>query len=70
LGNRKGYALVGCNITGANAFFVRRDLVQDRFCARFTAENHYEPPRYSLFLPGADAPPPGVGTYEIPGGGQ
>lgn len=26
LGNRKGYAFVGCNSAGNNAFFVRRDL--------------------------------------------
>jgi hypothetical protein len=27
LGRRKGYALVGCNSAGNNAFFVRRDLL-------------------------------------------
>jgi len=27
LGKRKGYALVGCNSAGNNAFFVRRDLL-------------------------------------------
>lgn len=45
---RKGYCLVGCNLSGANAFFVRRDLAGDRFLAPFTAEHHYEPPRYYL----------------------
>ncbi len=45
---RKGYALVGCNITGVNAFLVRRDLLADRFCPPFTAERHYEPARYFL----------------------
>ncbi len=44
----KGYSLVGCSVTGVNAFFVRDDLVADRFCSPFTAENHYEPPRYGL----------------------
>lgn len=29
LGERKGYALVGCNSNGNNAFFVRRDRVGD-----------------------------------------
>jgi hypothetical protein len=48
LGASKGYALVGCNISGSNAFFVRHDLVADRFAQPFTAENHYEPPRYFL----------------------
>jgi hypothetical protein len=46
---RKGYVLVGCNITGVNAFFVRQDLVGDKFCAPFTAENHYQPARYFLW---------------------
>jgi len=44
----RGYALVGCCLTGANAFFVRADLVEDRFSAPFDAEHHYEPPRYHL----------------------
>ena len=45
---RKGYTLVGCNITGVNAFLVRDDLLGDRFCPPFTAERHYEPARYFL----------------------
>jgi hypothetical protein len=45
---KKGYYLVGCNLSGANAFFVRKDLVNDHFLAPFTAENHYEPARYYL----------------------
>lgn len=48
LGREKGYALVGCSLAGVNAFFVREDLVGDAFCAPFTAENHYEPPRFDL----------------------
>jgi len=48
LGREKGYALVGCSLSGVNAFFVREDLVGDAFCAPFTAENHYEPPRFEL----------------------
>ena len=48
LGAEKGYCLVGCSLAGVNAFFVREDLVADKFCAPFTAENHYEPPRYDL----------------------
>lgn len=30
LGKRKGYRLVGCNMYGFNAFFVRNDLAEDR----------------------------------------
>jgi hypothetical protein len=48
LGGEKGYCLVGCSLAGVNAFFVREDLVGDKFCAPFTAENHYEPPRYEM----------------------
>ena len=48
LGARLGYALVGCDIAGVNAFFVRADLCGDKFCAPFTAENHFEPVRYYL----------------------
>jgi hypothetical protein len=49
LGRRKGYALVGCELTGINAYFVREDLAQPAwFLAPFTAERHYEPPRFSL----------------------
>lgn len=44
----KGYLLVGCNLTGGNAFFVREQLVEDKFHSPFTAENHYEPARYEL----------------------
>jgi hypothetical protein len=51
LGRQKGYSLVGCSLSGTNAFFVRDDLVGDHFCAPFTAENHYEPPRYVLAGP-------------------
>ena len=45
LASEKGYKLVGCNFTGANAFFVGEDLVEGKFLEPFTAENHYEPRR-------------------------
>jgi hypothetical protein len=48
LGRRLGYSLVGCEFIGSNAFFVRDDLLGDKFAAPFTAENHYEPPRFAL----------------------
>jgi hypothetical protein len=48
LGRTKGYSLVGCNLTGVNAFFVRNDLVGDKFAAPYTAANHYEPARYNI----------------------
>jgi len=49
LGGVKGYSLVGCSYAGTNAFFVRNDLINDKFEAPFTAENHYEPVRYFLY---------------------
>lgn len=48
LGAELGYALVGCELSGINAFFVRRDLCGDKFAEPFTAENHFEPARYFL----------------------
>ncbi|MBV9657212.1 MAG: hypothetical protein JO295_03785 [Verrucomicrobia bacterium] len=48
LGRTLRYSLVGCEFVGSNAFFVRDDLIGDHFAAPFTAENHYEPPRYVL----------------------
>lgn len=48
LGRRLGYSLVGCDPFGANAFFVRNDLVGNHFAAPFTAENHFEPARFHL----------------------
>jgi hypothetical protein len=44
----KGYALVGCTLNGNNAFFVRRDLLADRFISDTSAERHYEPQRFWL----------------------
>lgn len=49
LGRDIGYSLVGCDFNGANAFFVRADLVADRFAEPYTSENHYEPPRYAMW---------------------
>jgi hypothetical protein len=46
LAGRLGYQLVGTNITGANAFFVRSDLAGDRFFQQATAEALYNPARY------------------------
>jgi hypothetical protein len=45
LGRERGYALVGCDLTGTNAFFVRADLTGEKFLAPFDAATHYEPPR-------------------------
>ena len=48
LGEAKGYQLVGCNITGVNAFFVRRDLAGDKFAQPATPAHLFHPARYEL----------------------
>jgi len=53
LGRSRGYSLVGCDLTGLNAFFVRNDLLGNHFQEPFTAENHFEPARYYLTFRGA-----------------
>jgi hypothetical protein len=44
----KGYRLVGTDICGVNAFFVRQDLVADRFAQAGDVAVLYNPPRYGL----------------------
>jgi hypothetical protein len=48
LAGEHGLVLVGCELHGVNAFFVRQDLCGDRFEPPYSAENHYEPPRHFL----------------------
>lgn len=48
IGRSRGMSLVGCDLIGINAFLVANDDVKDRFRAPFTAENHYEAPKYHL----------------------
>jgi hypothetical protein len=43
--NKKGYFLVACNITGVNAFFVRKDLINSDFIDNYSSNYHYEPLR-------------------------
>ena len=56
LGKEMGYSLVGCNMSGVNAFLVRDDLCGDKFEAPFTSEKHYEP--FRQFLEGRRGHPP------------
>lgn len=48
LGRKKGYSLVGTNIRGCNAFFVRNDLVKELFLNPATSEMLYNPLRVGL----------------------
>jgi hypothetical protein len=63
--NRKGYSLVGCGIVGVNAFFVRNDLLENKFHVPFTAENHYQPARYFLWQTYVSGHPPDWGPYDV-----
>jgi hypothetical protein len=58
LGARLDYSLVGTNLQAANAFFVRNDLVDDKFQAPFSAENHYNNKAFVWpYHPGSGHPP-------------
>lgn len=46
LGEEKGYTLVGTNISGINAFFVRNDCINDKFADMKGVNELYNPPRY------------------------
>ena len=46
LGRKLGYRLVGTNLNGVNAFFVRQELAGDNFINPPTAEALYNPFRY------------------------
>jgi hypothetical protein len=61
LGKTKGYRIVGCSFSGANAFFVREDLCADHFLEPATAEEHYEPTRY--FYAAQSGHRPRLGPY-------
>lgn len=53
IGNAQGLLLVGCELSGVNAFFVRSDLVsQDLFLMPNDALFHYEPARHLISPPG------------------
>lgn len=64
--DRLGYALVATNLTGANAFFVRKDLIDEKFDQTLTESEMYNPPRYYLFLDNyfnSAGHPPDFGPY-------
>lgn len=63
LARRKGYSLVGCGLAGVNAFFVRDDLVQDRFAEPDVAAL-YNPPRYYMqYFTSVGHPPRAFGPW-------
>ena len=48
LGESLGYQLVGTNVSGVNAFFVRKELAKGLFVHPATAEALYNPARYNI----------------------
>lgn len=62
IGAAKNMSLVGCELIGVNAFFVDGKEAVGKFRAPFTAEEHYEPPRYGL----SDATGFGIGHLPSP----
>jgi hypothetical protein len=48
LGRKLGYQLVGTNIVGANAFFVRTDLAGELFFMPPVSEKLYNPTRWTM----------------------
>lgn len=65
LGRRKGYRLVGCNITGSNAFFVKSGLAGRRFAEPADAATLYQPARYFLTPAFFSGHPPGYSRSQI-----
>ena len=61
---KRGYCLVGCNISGVNAFFVRKDLVEEHFHSDCSAENHYEDLKIWLLSAFGPGHRPDFGPYE------
>ena len=48
LGKEKGFILVGTNFCGTNAFFVKEDLINDKFIIG-GSEKVYNPARYNIY---------------------
>jgi hypothetical protein len=48
LGKKLGYQLVGTNIMGVNAFFVKESLTKDLFFKPAVAEKMYNPARWIM----------------------
>ena len=49
LGRELGYQLVGTNLRGVNAFFVKQELAKDLFINPATSEELYNPARYRQY---------------------
>lgn len=56
LAKRKGYTLVCCDLIGGNAFFVRDDLVKDKFEFAGDVKKIWQTPKYYLYYYGGHMP--------------
>jgi hypothetical protein len=56
LAKKKGYTLVCCDLIGVNAFFVRNDLVKDKFEFAGDLEKIWQKPKYYLYYFGGHMP--------------
>ena len=45
---KKEYALVGCNISGINAFFIKKELLKNKFPKNTSAKFHFQEFRIGL----------------------
>ena len=45
---KKKYALVGCNISGINAFFIKKELLKNKFPKNTSAKFHFQEFRIGL----------------------
>ena len=51
LNKSKNYILIGCDFSGTNAFFIRKDVYnKNLFESNTTAEYHYEPSRWGRLM--------------------
>lgn len=62
LAKKKGYTLVCCDLIGANAFFVRNDLVSDVFDCAGDVTALWQKPKYYLHYSGGHMPTVNYGT--------
>ncbi len=57
LGGRLGYALLGTDNRGVNAFFIRRDLLTSAMLPEVSPIDAYHPARYGFFGLACELPP-------------
>jgi hypothetical protein len=67
IGTEKRLALVGCDLSGDNAFFVSEDEVAGKFREPFNAEAHYETPKYYLTVRLGRPPSPQARQWVVRG---